>query len=200
MTRFLNSLLRALAFIGLSAIAVPAFASNVLVCQPDISGASSGSRTWGGTLSQVPSGTIYTLNSQGCALVASGDVGYFQSQGFVVGAPIASQVTISGALPSSGVVAFKIGQVPAGTTILGIVIQETAGNAITGGVTIGTTTTSGNEIASTATAVAASTTQIVLPSSFLTADVFPTGATIYAKPVTSSNSANVTVTIFYAYY
>ena len=136
MTRFLKVLAGAVALSALASASAYA-GGNVTMCGPDVAGGTQGPRTYGGTLTQVPSGTIYVFNSSGCAPIAGADVGYFQSQGYTIAAPFGSSTVVTGALPASGTTGVKVGTIPPNSYIQEIVVTETAGNIVTGGVTFG---------------------------------------------------------------
>lgn len=171
-----------------------------VMCQGDVSGATTGTRTIGGTLSAVPSGTIYVLNGQGCALIAIGDVAYFQSQGFTAGANLFS-LQFAGITSAASATTQQIGTMPKGGVIIGILLAETAGNSITGGVDIGTTA-SGTNIVS-AQALSANGLITVADSAIALRIVGSSGSTV-ANPVyvtchTSCNNGSITVTVFYSF-
>jgi hypothetical protein len=191
--RNLIALLAALAIGAASFLPVErAEAAANYMCQGDVSGASTGSRTIGGSLSAVPSGALYTLNSQGCALIQLADVGYFSSQGYVANS---SQNTI---LFNTGVAAgttnFVIGTLPAKAYIQQVIFSNSVA-ATAGTISIGSTA-SGTQIV-TGLAVGASTdiaATIALP-------VSATGvATSLNMSSTAWNSSNVTVTVIYGFY
>lgn len=172
-----------------------------ILCGPEVSGATTGSRTIGGTLSAVPSGTIYGLNGQGCALVKLQDVPYFQSQGYTTGANLFSIQSTGAVTSAASATSVQIGVLPAGAYISAIMLNEILGAAITGGVDIGTTST-GTDFAS-AVALGANA-LVMVADSALTRVVGVTG-TPTAKPIfvtchTSCNAGSVTVTVLYSYF
>lgn len=185
----------------LAPVPVFAAASTVnqqrLVCQGDVSGATTGTRTIGGTLSAVPSGTLYTLNGQGCALVAIGDLAYFLSQGFTPAAQT-GMIQFAGLTSAASATSVQIGVLPQGAIIQTIFMAETAGAAITGGVAVGTTS-SGTNIVTAQTLGANSAT--VLADTAVTKIITSSGTTIanpvFATCVTSCNAGSVTITIVY---
>jgi hypothetical protein len=201
----MNLRILALAAAALLPWSTPSFpaASTVnqqqVMCQGDVSGATTGTRTIGGTLSSVPSGTLYVLNGQGCALIAVGDVAYFLSQGFTAGPNLAS-IQFAGITSAASATTQQVGTLPKGAIIMTVLLAETAGNAITGGVDIGTTASGTNY----ASAVALGANAVVtVTDAALTRIVVSSGNTI-AQPVfltchTSCNSGSITVTIFYAF-
>lgn len=169
------------------------------MCQGDVSGASTGARTIGGTGSAVPSGTLYTLNSNGCTLVALGDVGYFQSQGYLQNSSYQSLFLATGALPASGTTDIVGPTLPPGAFLQQIIVNNTTASAVTGGLAFGTTA-NGTDIVAALTCGASCLT-FVLDSAF-SKRVFSTtaGQVIHVSPVTSSNSANLNITFIYGYF
>lgn len=182
----------AAATMSLAAFALPAQAAQINMCAPDVAGGVQGPRTIGGTLSPVPSGTIYILNPQGCALVAQGDVGYFQSQGFTQASSQQTILFTTGV--ATGTTDFVIGSVPAGAYIQQLIFSNSVAAAVTGGVSIGTTANGVDVVA--AQAVGASgltftTDALTLKRVFSTTVATP----LHAAAVTAWNSANVTITV-----
>lgn len=170
-----------------------------VLCQGDVSGATTGTRTIGGTLSAVPSGTIYVLSGQGCALIATGDVGYFLSQGFTAGANLFS-IQFAGLTSAASATTVQVGTLPKGAIIQNVILAETAGASITGGVALGTTASGTNYV--TAQALGANG-LLVVADSALTRIIGSSGNTL-AQPVfmtcvTSCNNGSVTVTILYSF-
>lgn len=183
-------------------VAGPASANVINMCQGDVSGASTGSRTIGGTLSAVPSGTTYILNGAGCANILAQDVGYFLSQGY----------TMSGGLPAiqfvvpvtaTGTTSYQIGTLPANAAITGIYNSNTdASHAVTGGIALGTTS-GGTDIAAAATNTSLTSSVFALTDALTLKKVFSTtaGQAIFATAGTSWNTpTTVTITITYAYF
>jgi hypothetical protein len=169
------------------------------VCQGDVSGATTGTRTIGGTLSAVPSGTIYVLNGQGCALVAIGDVAYFLSQGYTQGSNLFS-IQYAGVTSAASATTTQVGILPKGAVIMAVIMAETAGAAITGGVDIGKAA-SGTDFAS-AVALGANA-LITVADSALTRIVGTSGTTtqwpVYVTCHTSCNAGSITITILYSF-
>lgn len=194
-----------LASLALSlALALPAEAGSVL-CRP--AGAATGSQagTIGGSTSSVPSGTLYVLNAEGCASIAQQDVGYFKSQGWYAG-PNLFSVSLVGITAQT--TASNSPVLPAGAYINGIVIQETAGQAVTGGLDIGIAGSSDASIASAVTC-AASCLVSVADSAILLHTIGATTSSsgvpkpfpIYINAHTNWTSApKVNVTVFYSLY
>jgi hypothetical protein len=189
----------ALAFAPLAVAPAAAGTPQALMCQGDVSGASTGARTIGGTNSQVPSGTLYVLNSNGCALIAQADIGYFQSQGYVQNPSQNSAFLITGTLPASGTADIVGPVIPAGAYIQQIIWSNTTANAVTGGMSVGTTANGTDVVAAQAlgaNALTFTTDALLLKRVFsLTA-----ATTLHFAPVTSSNSAALNITVVYAYF
>jgi hypothetical protein len=172
----------------------PAQAATALMCQGDVSGATTGTRTIGGTGSAVPSGTLYTLNGQGCALVAQADIGYFQSQGFTQAASQNSILYTSGV--QTGTTDLVIGNLPANAYVQQIIIVNATANAVTGGVSIGSTANGTDIVAAAACAANCVANATIVKAAFST-----TAATaLHAAAVTAWNSANVTITVVYGFF
>lgn len=195
MKRILSTLVAA-AFVAAMAMPLPASAGNVLLCQGDVSGASTGSRTFGGTGSPMPSGTLYTLNAQGCALVVGSDVGYFQSQGFTIGAPFGT-VVATGIANNFSVV------IPAGAYIRDVIFQELSGASVTGGMFVGSAATT-SDVVSTAVTVGSKGLGFATDVG-LAKRVFSSTAsqTLFFGAFASNgsfNSAQVTATVVYGFF
>lgn len=174
----------ALALIGL---AVPAQAASVVLCSPPSPSANGSKRVVNPNTT-----TAYTLNALGCGVIASADVGYFLSQGFIVDSPSRS-MTIAGQTA-----AFTM-TLPAGTIIRDIIAQETSGASVTGGLKIGTTA-GGTDVA-TGLLLGAST-QIIVPEVSMSKRIFsPTAPqTLFVGAVSSFNSSAVNLTVIYEYF
>lgn len=173
-----------------------------VMCSPEPAVSAAGPRLVGGSLSAVPTGTLYSINGQGCTLVKLADVGYFQSQGYTAG-PNTFSIQSTGALTSaSSATSVQIGTLPAGGYITGIMLNEIAGAAITGGVDIGTAST-GTQIVS-AQALGANG-LLAVADSAVVARVFgttgtPNAVAIWATCHTSCNAGSVTITILWSYF
>jgi hypothetical protein len=170
-----------------------------VMCAPDVAANAIGARTVGGTTSQVPSGTVYVLNPQGCGLIATGDVGFFLSQGFTAGSNLFS-IQYAGVTSASSATTTQVGTLPKGAVIVSVILAETAGAAITGGVDIGNAA-SGTQFVS-AQALGANG-LLVVADSALTRIVGTTGTTtqwpVYVTCHTSCNAGSITITILYSF-
>lgn len=142
---------------------------------------------------------VYVLNSDGCVLVVTGDIGWFLSQGFVNGPNIftltQSTITASTTASTSTIT------LPAYGIIYQVVLEETAGNAITGGVDIGDSG-SATRFAS-AVALGANATVAVADSAltrlFANSGV-PVADQILVVCHTSCNSGSINIVILYGYF
>jgi len=170
----------------------------VVLCRPDPAGTSAGPVR---VTNPGTSGGTYTLNAQGCAPIslANSDAAYFQSQGYTPGpnqfSLIQQTITASTTATTSTIT------LPANAFILGIVMQETAGNSVTGGVDIGNATSATAYIS----AVALGANAVVSVADSALTRVYPaTGPTVAEKVLiachTSCNSASFNVTIFYSFF
>jgi len=177
----------------------PVNAAQSVLCSPEVPGGTV-ARTIGSNLptSPVPSGTVYTLNGQGCAVVLQADIGYFLSQGFTAGPPFGPNILFTTGV-WTGTTSFQAGVLPPGTYIQHIIMQETAGNAVTGGVKVGTTSGGADVVA--ALTVSASSLAFVADSALLKR-VFSATAqqALFITPATAGNNANVTVTVVFGYF
>lgn len=195
MTRRLLSLIAA-AFI---LAAVPASANVIVMCQGDVSGASTGSRTIGGTGSAVPSGTLYSLNAGGCAPILAQDVGYFQSQGYTQNGLNSLMFVVP--VAATGTTSYQIGTLPPSTYIRDILVSNTdATHAVTGNIAFGTTSGAADVVTSLAVSTSAVT---FVTDANLAKRIFSTtaGQALFASAITSWNTpTTVTITVTYGYF
>jgi len=191
--RLKHRILAALAGLALIVgLAAPAAAGQML-CRPQAAGVGPLAATIGGTSSSVPSGTLYVLNGDGCAMIAGADTGYFKSQGWYLGANLFSvpfgPFTAQSTATNSPLL-------PAGASIISIQVTETAGQIVTGGLDVGVAGSSDATIAS-AVAVGASATVGITPLSGYV--IASTGVRVYFNAHTNwSDAASVKGTIFYS--
>lgn len=129
MTRSLKLLLAAACAISLLAVApvVPTQAAQLSMCSPTASGTSPGPRRF----TAPGSGTVYSLDNRGCTRSSIADLPDFQAAGFV---PQTNLRSTAATFLAAGTMIL-----PAGVYIDRIVLQETSGATVTGGVKIGTT-------------------------------------------------------------
>jgi len=148
------------------------------------------------TASPQPS---YQLNAAGCALIAGADIGFFLSQGFSYGPNIFTlqQTGITASTTSST----STITLPAYAIIDQVVLTETAGHAITGGIDLG----DANSATTFASAVAlgANGTVDIVDSALTRLPVtsgVPAADQILVACHTSCNSGSVNITILYSYW
>lgn len=202
MKMFRNLILAGLALALCATLSIhQAEAKSLVLCRPDPAGTAAGPVR---VTNPGTSGGSYVLNAQGCAVIntANSDAAYFLSQGYTQGPNLFSLVQ-TGITASTTSTTSTI-TLPPGAMIVGIVINETAGNAITGGVNIGNAT-SATAYASAVTvgasalvAVADSALTRVYPAT-ATAGAF-TGAKVLIACASACNSGSLDVTIFYAFF
>lgn len=197
----MNRLLKVLLAAALLAVTIPQAHANVIVmCSPEIS-ANAQARTIGGTLSQVPSGTVYVLNGQGCGVVLAQDVGYFLSLGFTQQGLNSLQFVVP--VAATGTTSYQVGTLPASTYIRDVFVSNTdASHAVTGGIDIGTTSGGTDVVAAANLAVGTSSYNFVTDAN-LAKRVFSTTAqqAIFATGHTSWNTpTTVTITITFGYF
>ena len=200
--KFWNSLLAGAVALAALLVADEAAIAGQVLCRAQGAGTGTQAGTIGGSIggsvSSVPSKTLYTMNSDGCVAVAQQDVGYFQSQGYYPGTNLFS-VSIVGLGAASTTSNSPI--LPAGAMITGISVQETSGNAVTGGLDIGTAA-SGAQVVSAFT-VAASANLAIPPASILLFE-FPATGTPKAQQIffnahtNWTDTATINATIFYS--
>jgi len=207
--RALPSFVAALAVAGLlvlpfSAPFAPAIAAassqvtHAVLCAPDVAGGVQGPRQVKNTSSAT--GGTYNLNSGGCAVMAGADIGFFVSQGYSYGPNLFT--LRAEAISSSSTTSVSTGlTLPAYGYIVGFILCETAGNAVTGGLNIGD---AGSATRFASAVALAANACVTIADSALTRQVtlsgVPTAETILLAAATSWNSALVNVTVLYAYF
>lgn len=207
MTRLRALFVSALLALPLAAVLLAPFASRdakaatAFMCQGDVSGASTGARAFGGVGSAVPSQTLYTLNSGGCLLALQADIGYFLSQGFTAGSPLQLPIIFTTGV-WTGTTNFVIGTIPANGYISNVFFANSTANAVTGGISLGTTA---NGVDIIAAQTCAANCQVFTTDALLLKRVFPATTPAAAQPlnmapVTAGNNANVTVTVVWGYF
>lgn len=170
----------------------------LILCRPASAGTAAGPAR---VTNPGTSGGSYVLNGQGCAPIslANSDAAYFQSQGYTPGPNLFSliqQTMLANTTATTSTITL-----PANAFIVGIILQETAGNAVTGGVNIGNATS--------ATAYASAVTlganaAVSVADSALTR-VYPATTPTSAQKIlvaaqSAWNSASVNITILYSYF
>lgn len=174
--------------------------THAYLCAPEPSVGSPGPRRVVNTSSTASPQPAYSLNNLGCAVIAGADVGFFLSQGYFYGPSIFTLQQTAITSSSTTAVATTM-TLPAYGYIIGFIMCETAGNAVTGGLNIGdsgSATRFGSAVALGANAC------VTVADSALTRIVVlsgvPTASTIQLAAVTSWNSASVNVTVLYSYF
>lgn len=192
----------------LGALALPAAANaaattqlaHVFMCAPDSAVGPPGPRRVVNTSSTATTQPAYNLNNQGCALFNSADVGFFQTQGFQPSAVLLNLVQTG--ITANTTTGTSTITLPAYGYIVGIVLSETAGNAVTGGINIGDSGSAAKYVSAIALGANATITvtdaltlaRVNVPSGVPTADQ------ILVAAGSSFNSANVNITILYSYF
>jgi hypothetical protein len=172
-------------------------AAATVLCSPEIPG-SAMARVVGGSTSPVPSGTLYSLNGQGCAVIAQQDVAYFISQGFTAGPPFGQSLLFTTGV-WTGTTSFQVGSIPAASYIQHIIFSNSTANAVTGNIAVGTTSGAADVV--TAQACGANCLVFVSDATLLKR-VFSVTApqALFITPVTSGNNANVTATVVWGFF
>jgi hypothetical protein len=129
----LRSLLAAAALACAAFAPIPASAYTQLMCRGTAAGTASGPARW----VAPASGTGYSLNNLGCAIIAQADVGDATAGGFVQSGAIQNILFNTGVLTGTTSVAGP--NIPAGYYIREILVDNTTANAVTGGIDIGKT-------------------------------------------------------------
>jgi hypothetical protein len=172
---------------------------HAFLCAPEPAAGSAGPRL----VTNPTTGNQVSLNSAGCGLALNADVGFFLSQGYTYGASV--QVAQGVGITGSGTASVSTGiTLPAYAQIVSIVIEETAGNAVTGGLNI--SNAGGASGIAAAAPVAANGTSVVSDALLTTGSRIyspagvPTATPVNLAAVTSWNSAVVNISIAYTYY
>lgn len=170
---------------------------HAFLCAPPAAGVANGGRRVVNT--STTAATAYTLNAGGCALFAVADVGFFLTQGFTYG-PSTFVLTQTGITATTTSSTSTI-TLPAYAYITAIILEETAGNAITGGVDIGDS----GSATRYASAVALGANGIVAVADSALTRVFansgvPVSDQVLVACHTSCNSGSINISIQYTYY
>lgn len=193
MTRF-RSLFAAALIVsaGLAVQPQPADAASAVMCARIASGAAPGPARW-----VAPSGTAYSLDNRGCAVIASADVAGAAAGGFVQPGSLKSLIVTTGVL--SGTTSVQVATLPAGAYIREFLVENTTANAVTGGVNIGKTTGAA-DIVSALTCGASCLTFVGDVALLLRNFSKTVPQAIWVTAQTGGNSANLTITIVYGYF
>ena len=203
MKRLLNVLLAsAFAVAPLAPIPANAAASlqvtHVFLCAPEPAVSAPGPRRVVNTSSTASPQPSYQLNANGCALIANADVGFFQSQGFLI-VPAESTVQ-KNAITGTGTTSFNTVTIPPYAFIKYIVLEETAGNAVTGGLNIGDSGSATRFGA--AVAVGANANVVIVPTNLTGSSNtgIPGSDVVAIAAVTSLNSASINISVIFGYF
>ena len=199
-----NFVVAALSLASLALLQLPVQAASsvavdyIVLCKPELAVGSAGPAR---VTNPGTSGGSYQLNGQGCAAIslANSDAAYFIAQGYVQGPNIFSLVQ-QGITASTTSTTSTI-NLPANAVIQNIILQETAGNAVTGGVDVGNATSATAYVSAQALGANA---LVAVADSALTR-VYPATTPTVAEKVlvachTSCNSANFNITIIYSLF
>lgn len=196
MKTFRNLLLAGLAAAALFSFQPVAHANSIVLCAPEVSGASAGPRR---VTNPGTSGGSYQLDGSGCAVMSTSnaDVAYFLSQGFSQSGPLRAIIFNTGV--ATGTTDFIIGSIPAQAFIQDIIFSNSVAAAVTGGVSIGTTANGVDVVAAQAcasTCLTFTTDALLLKRPFSLTAATP----LHAAAVTAWNSTNLTITVIYGYF
>jgi len=192
MRRF-KLLAAALLALGLMALPAPSFAAQQYMCRPAAPGTAAGPARW----TAPGSGTVYNLDLAGCANIAAADFADAAAGGLVQVGFLRTLVYTTGVLTgTTDVVPFSL---PAGAYIQQIIYANTTANAITGGITVGTTA-NGTDVATATTCgancLAAATDAQLAKRALSATDATP----LHFAAATAWNNANVTITLIYGFF
>jgi hypothetical protein len=194
-------LLAAAAFALIPNVAFAAASTQTLhafMCAPEPAVGSAGPRF----VTNPATSNGVQLNSAGCGVFLNADVQYWQSQGFTFGA--ATQVAQAIGVTGSGTTSVATGiTLPAYAQIVSVVLEETAGNAVTGGLNI--SNAGGATGIASAAALAANATVTLADSAINAGRIYspsgvPTATPVNLAAVTSWNGAVVNISIIYLIY
>jgi hypothetical protein len=172
--------------------------THAFLCAPEVTVGTAGPRLVVNSSSTAVPQPSYQLNSQGCGLIATADVGFFVSQGYTFG--VNEGVQLQNAVTANLTAGTSTLILPPYGFIKYIVVEETAGNAVTGGINIGdagSATRFGSAVA-----VAANSNTVVVPTNLTGSSNtgVPASDTVLIAAVTAFNSASLNVTVIFGYF
>jgi hypothetical protein len=141
------------------------------------------------------------LNSAGCGVFLNADVQYWQSQGFTFGA--ATQVAQAIGVTSSGTTAVTAFTLPAYAQIVSVVLEETAGVAVSGGLNIGNTgsaTALGSAVALSGNATVTVADAAMNAGRIYAPSGVPTATPVTLAAVTAWGASVVNISVIYLIY
>lgn len=200
MKRFIG-ILAALALALAQLTPLPAFAAattqttHAFLCLPAQAAGSQARRV----VVPTTAGGTYQLNAAGCAVVVAADIGWFLTQGAYYGPN--QFVTQQQAITTNTTATTSALTLPAYGFIQYFILEETAGNAVTGGVDIGDASSA--TFFGSAVALGANATVIVVDSALTrlkSNSGVPVSDQILIVCHTSCNSASINVSVIYGYY
>jgi hypothetical protein len=173
-------------------------ATHAFMCTPEVSVGTAGPRLITNTASSASPQPSYQTNSQGCALIATPDVGFFLSQGYTFGTN--EGVLIQNAITANTAAGTSTITLPPYAFVKYIVVEETAGNAVTGGINVGDSGSATRFLS--ATAVGANANVVVVPTNLTGSSNtgIPAADIVLVAAVTAFNSASLNVTVIYGYF
>lgn len=147
------------------------------------------------TTSPQPS---YVLNSAGCAAIAVADVGFFLAQGYYYGPNLfmTSQTGITANQTASTSTLY----LPQYAFIRNIIVEETAGNAVTGGIDCGDSGSATRFVSGFAVGANSSQVATLAAGQIFGNSGVPASDQILCIAHTSMNSAVLNITVEYSYY
>lgn len=191
MTRFRHLVLAA--GLALAAFATPADAASVLMCRGNAAGAAAGPARF----VAPASGTAYSLNNFGCAVIAQADIGDALAGGLVQPGPIQSVTFTTGVM--TGTTSVPGPNIPAGAYLREVIVDNSTANAVTGGVNIGKTSGAADVVS--ALTCAANCLTFVADSALLLRVFSKTvSQPLFITAQTAGNSANLNITFVYGYF
>ena len=171
--------------------------THAFLCAPEVSVGTAGPRLVTNTASTASPQPSYQLNSQGCGLIATPDVGFFLANGYTFGTN--EGVQIQNAITATTTGTTSTIQLPAYGFIKYIVIEETAGGSITGGVNVGDSG-SATRFAS-AVAVSANANTVIVPTALTgSANTGVPAADTVLVAGTFAGGASLNVTVIFGYF
>lgn len=171
----------------------PADAASAVMCRPAAAAAAPGPGRW----VAPASGTGYTLDNQGCAVIAQADMADASAQGLVQSSSLRSFVFTTGVL--TGTTSVQLPTLPASAYIREIIVDNSTANAVTGGIDIGTTAGAADVVSALTCGANCLT---FVGDVALLKRVFSKTAqqALFILGHTAGNSANLNVTIVYGYF
>jgi hypothetical protein len=179
--------------------AASAQVTHVYLCAPEPSVGTAGPRRVVNTASTASPQPSYQLNALGCALFANPDVGFFLSQGFFISP--AETVVQQNAITANTTGTTSTLVLPPYGFVKYVVIEETGGGSITGGLNVGDSGSATRFLS--ATAVSANLNVVVVPTNLTGSSNtgVPTADTILVAAVTGfAGGASLNISVIIGYF